>query len=57
MSSKNTKWDFVATNSLEGEKTREEKERYSKKIAKDAMFVKDMKIDKYRYKRNKDKTK
>ena len=57
MSSKNTKWTLLASSDLAGfgPRTREEKARYKVKLAKDAMILNKMKVDKFRYNKPKKK--
>lgn len=59
MSSKNTKWKMLASSALEGfgPQTREEKVKHKVKLAKDAMILHEMKVDKFRYNKPKDNKK
>lgn len=57
MSSKNTKWTLLASSDLAGfgPQTRQEKAKHKVKLAKDAMILNEMKVDKFRYNKPKDK--
>ena len=59
MSSKNTKWKLLASSDLAGfgPQTRQEKAKHKVKLAKDAMILHEMKVDKFRYNRPKDNKK